>query len=228
MICFACPVGLCLGSGVAPVVVGLFSSVAVGTYPKSYSRCSGAHAASKDPLRAFSTQIARSPAQPGPGHGTERKSRATSLPGDAMRRSHPRTRTQPMLASERSGGARLSTMRTTIVRVMADLASLHTHPPLACGLRSVSMTRSTMSLQGQAEQPMVLRGRSVSSIVPDAPVPWPWTRAAGRVWLAAGRLGSKRSRTSAQLAACWPGGHRGMPVWPLQGSGSLLLAALGL
>ena len=24
MICFACPVGLCLGSGVAPVVVGLF------------------------------------------------------------------------------------------------------------------------------------------------------------------------------------------------------------
>ena len=27
-------------------------------------------------------------------------------------------------------------------------------------------------------------------------------------------------------AACWPGGHRGMAVWPLQGSGSLLLAAL--
>ena len=62
-------------------------------------------------------------------------------------------------------------MRTTIVRVLADLASLHTHPPLDCGLRSVSMTKSTMSLQGQAEQPMVLRGRSVSSTVPNAQGP---------------------------------------------------------
>ena len=70
-------------------------------------------------------------------------------------------------------------MRTTIVRVLADLASLNTHPPFDCGLRSVSMTKSTMSWQGQAEQPMMLRGRSVSSMVPDAPVPWPWTRAAG-------------------------------------------------
>ena len=66
-------------------------------------------------------------------------------------------------------------MRTTIVRVLADLASLRTHPPFgfACGLRSISMTRSTMSWQGQAEQPMMLRGRSVSSMIPDAPVPWP-------------------------------------------------------
>ena len=62
-------------------------------------------------------------------------------------------------------------MRTTIVRVMADLATLHTHPPFDCGLRSVSMTKSTMSLQGQAEQPMVLRGRSVSSTVPNAQGP---------------------------------------------------------
>ena len=186
------------------------------------------HAASSDPLRAFSTQIARSPAQPGPGHGSRRNSRATSLPGDAVQRSHPRTRTQPMLASERSRGARLSTMRTTIVRVLADLASLRTHPPFACGLRSISMTRSTMSWQGQAEQPMMLRGRSVSSMVPDAPVPWPWTRAAGRVWFAAGWSGSKRSRTSAQLCSMLPGGHGGMAVWPFQGSGGLLLAALGL
>ena len=117
-------------------------------------------------------------------------------------------------------------MRTTIVDCLDELASLHTHPPLACGLRSISMTRSTMSLQGQAEQPMVLRGRSVSSMVPDAPVPWPWTRVAGRVWFAAGRLGSMRSRTSAQLCSMLPGGHGGMAVWPLQGSGSLLLAAL--
>ena len=132
-----------------------------------------------------------------------------------MRRSHPRTRTQPMLASERSGGARLSTMRTTIVRVMADLATLHTRPPFDCGLRSVSMTRSTMSLQGQAEQPMVLRGRSVSSMVPDAPVPWPWTRVAGRVWFAAGQSGSMRSRTSAQLCgmlAWWAPRHAGVAV----------------
>ena len=62
-------------------------------------------------------------------------------------------------------------MRTTIVRVLADLASLNTHPPFDCGLRSVSMTRSTMSLQGQAEQPMMLRGRSVSSTVPDVQGP---------------------------------------------------------
>ena len=76
-------------------------------------------------------------------------------------------------------------MRTTIVRVLADLASLNTHPPFDCGLRSISMTRSTMSLQGQAEQPMMLRGLSVSSMVPDAPEhlrPWSWTRAVGRVW----------------------------------------------
>ena len=117
-------------------------------------------------------------------------------------------------------------MRTTIVDCLDELASLHTHPPLACGLRSVSMTKSTMSLQGQAEQPMVLRGRSGSSMVPDAPVPEPWTRVAGRVWFAAGRLGSMRSRTSAQLCSMLPGGHGGMAVWPLQGSGSLLLAAL--
>ena len=117
-------------------------------------------------------------------------------------------------------------MRTTIVDCLDELASLHTHPPLACGLRSVSMTRSTMSLQGQAEQPMMLRGLSVSSMVPDAPAPWPWTRAAGRVWFAAGQLGSMRSRTSAQLCSMLPGGHGGMAVWPLQGSGSLLLAAL--
>ena len=110
----------------------------------------------------------RVPAQSGPGHGTERNSRATSLPGDAMRHCHPRTRTQPMLASERSGGARLSTMRTTIVQVLADLASLRTHPRFDCGLRSISMTRSTMSWQGQAEQPMMLRGLSVSSLAAKA------------------------------------------------------------
>ena len=62
-------------------------------------------------------------------------------------------------------------MRTTIVRVMADLATLHTRPPFDCGLRSVSMTKPTMGLQGQAEQPMVLRGRSVSSTVPNAQRP---------------------------------------------------------
>ena len=62
-------------------------------------------------------------------------------------------------------------MRTTIVQVLADLASLRTHPRFDCGLRSISMTRSTMSLQGQAEQPMVLRGRSVSSTVPNAQGP---------------------------------------------------------
>ena len=132
-----------------------------------------------------------------------------------MQRSHPRTRTQPMLASGRSRGARLSTMRTTIVRVLADLASLNTHPPFDCGLRSISMTRSTMSLQGQAEQPMVLRGRSVSSMVPDATVPWPWTRVAGRVWFAAGQSGSMRSRTSAQLCgmlAWWAPRHAGVAV----------------
>ena len=167
----------------------------------AYSRCSGAHAARKDPLRAFSTQIARYPAQPGGGHGTERNSRATSLPGDAVRHSHPRARTQPMLASQRSHSTRLSTMRTTIVDCLDELASLHTHPPLACGLRSVSMTKPTMSLQGQAEQPMVLRGRSVSSTVPNAQGPYSWTRVAGRVWFSAGRLGSMRSRTSAQLCS---------------------------
>ena len=62
-------------------------------------------------------------------------------------------------------------MRTTVVRGLADLASLHTRPPFDCGLRSVSMTKSTMSLQGQAEQPMVLRGRSVSSTVSNAQGP---------------------------------------------------------
>ena len=59
-------------------------------------------------------------------------------------------------------------MRTTIVRVLADLASLNTHPPFDCGLRSISMTRSTMSWQGQAEQPMMLRGLSVSSLAAKA------------------------------------------------------------
>ena len=106
-------------------------------------------------------------------------------------------------------------MRTTVVQGLADLASLHTRPPFDCGLRSVSMTKPTMSLQGQAEQPMVLRGWSVSSTVPDAPVPWPWMRAAGRVWFAAGRLGSKRSRTSAQLCsmlARWTPRHGGVAV----------------
>ena len=137
------------------------------------------------------------------------------MPGDARQRSHPRTRTQPMLASERSRGARLSTMRTTIVHALDELASLHTHPPFDCGLRSVSMTRSTMSLQGQAEQPMMLRGRGVYSTVPDAPAPWPWTRAVGRVWFAAGRFGSKRSRTSAQLCgmlAWWAPRHGGVAL----------------
>ena len=62
-------------------------------------------------------------------------------------------------------------MRTTIVHDLDELASLHTHPPLACGLRSVSMTKPTMGLQGQTEQPMMLHGRSVSSMVPDAPAP---------------------------------------------------------
>ena len=133
--------------------------------------CSAAHAASKDPLRAFSIPSVRFPTQLGPGHGTQRNSRAISLPGCAVRHSHPRARAQPMLASQRSRGARFSTMRTTIVHALGELASLHTHPPLACGLGSVSMTKSTMSLQGQAEQPMVLRGRSVSSMVPNAPVP---------------------------------------------------------
>ena len=106
-------------------------------------------------------------------------------------------------------------MRTTIVHALAELASLHTRPPFACGLRSFFMTKPTMSLQGQAEQPMVLRGWGVSSTVPDAPVPWPWIRVAGRVWFAAGRLGSKRSRTSAQLCgmlAWWAPRHGGVAV----------------
>ena len=37
-----------------------------------------------------------------------------------------------------------------------------------------------------------------------------------------------RSRTSAQLCSMLPGGHSGMAVWPLQGGGGLLLAALDL
>ena len=141
------------------------------TYPNAYSRCSGAHAARKDPLPHLRPQLVRVPAQPGPGHGSQRNSRATSLPGDAVQRSHPRTRTQPMLASQRSRSTRLSKMRTTIMDCLDELASLHTHPPLACGLRSVSMTKPTMGLQGQTEQPMMLHGRSVSSMVPDAPAP---------------------------------------------------------
>ena len=170
----------------------------------------------------------RSPAQPGPGHGTERNSRATSLPGDAVRHSHPRTRTQPMLASERSRGARLSTMRTTIVRVLADLASLNPHPPFDCGLRSISMTRSTMSLQGQAEQPMVLRGRSVSSRFPTLN-----GLNLGRGWraecgLQLGGWGRCALAPLRSYAACWPGGHRGWAVWPFQGGRGLLMAALGL
>ena len=52
-------------------------------------------------------------------------------------------------------------------------------------------------------------------MVPDAPVPWPWTRVAGRVWFAAGRLGSMRSRTSAQpcsMLAWWAPRHGGVAV----------------
>ena len=106
-------------------------------------------------------------------------------------------------------------MRTTVVRGLADLATLNTRPPFDCGLRSVSMTKSTMSLQGQAEQPMMLRGRSMSSMVPDAPVPYSWTRAVGRVWFAGGRFGSKRTRTSAQLCgmlAWWAPRHGGVAL----------------
>ena len=90
------------------------------------------------PVRTFCEHSASrqcaSRIKPGPGHGTQRNSRATSSPGDAVRHCHPRARAQPMLASQRSRGARLNTMRTTIVHALGELASLHTHPPLACAL----------------------------------------------------------------------------------------------
>ena len=119
-------------------------------------------------------------------------------------------------------------MRTTITDCLDELASLHTHPPLDCGLRSVSMTKSTMSLQGQAEQPMVLRGLSVSSTVPNAK-----GLTLGRGWRAEcgfqlGGWGRCALAPLRSYAACWPGGHRGWAVWPFQGSRGLLMAALGL
>ena len=43
------------------------------------------HAARKDPLRASCTQIARVPAQVGPGQPAIKESRACGLPGHAMR-----------------------------------------------------------------------------------------------------------------------------------------------
>eukprot|EP00964_Phaeocystis_antarctica_P023303 scaffold13042_cov36-Phaeocystis_antarctica.AAC.2 len=49
------------------------------------------------------------------------------------------------------------------------------------------MTPSTMSWHGQAEQSMMLRGRSVLAGVPDAQGTPPWTRVARRVWSAFAR-----------------------------------------
>eukprot|EP00964_Phaeocystis_antarctica_P118747 scaffold82500_cov31-Phaeocystis_antarctica.AAC.3 len=77
------------------------------------------------------------------------------------------------------------------------------------------MAPSTMSWHGQAEQLMVLRGRSVLAGVPDAQGPPPWTRVARR---GCGLQLCRRSRCGQAAldghAASWSGGHRGMMMWP--------------
>ena len=67
----------------------------------------------------------------------------------------------------------------------AESASLKTRPPVACDLAPIAVTQSMMSWHGQAEQPMMPRGRSVSAVVLDGRGPSPWTRVADRVWFAA-------------------------------------------
>ena len=108
-------------------------------------------------------------------------------------------------ADLRSSGASLCMRGITLRRISAESASLKTRPPVACDLASVPMTHSTMSWHGQAEQPMMLRGRSVLAGVPDAQGTQPWTRVARRVWYAAVWPQSRWSGSSR-----WP---CGMLVW---------------
>ena len=88
-------------------------------------------------------------------------------------------------ADLRSTGASPCMRRVASTRVLAESASLSTRQPLACHLSSVSMTLSTMSWHGHAEQPMRPRSWSVPAGVPDAQGPSSWTRVARRVWFAA-------------------------------------------
>ena len=128
-------------------------------------------------------------------------------------------------ADLRSSGASLCMREITLRRIPAESASLKTRPPVACDLASVPMTHSTMSWHGQAEQPMMPRGRSVCAVVPDTQGPSPWTRLAGRVWFAAVWPQSMYSGTSPRLC--------GKPVWwaprhgGVAGSGQVRVCELG-
>ena len=129
-------------------------------------------------------------------------------------------------ADLRSSGASLCMREITLRRIPAESASLKTRPPVACDLASVPMTHSTMSWHGQAEQPMMPRGRSVCAGVPDSQGSSPWTRLAGRVWFAAVWPQSMYSGTSPRLC--------GKPVWwaprhgGVAGSGQARVCALGI
>ena len=70
-------------------------------------RCSAAQRASTDPLRASCTQIARSPAQVDPGHGSRRNSRAASLPGHAVRHLARGAHAQPVCGAGRRDSLRV-------------------------------------------------------------------------------------------------------------------------
>ena len=97
---------------------------------------------------------------------------------------------------------------------------------LVCDLTSVPAARATMSWQGQAEQPMMPRGRSVCAGVPDSQGSSPWTRLAGRVWFAAVWPQSMHSGASPRLY--------GKPVWwaprhgSVAGSGQVRVCAAGI
>ena len=75
------------------------------------------------------------------------------------------------------------------------------------------MAPSTMSWHGQAEQPMMLRGRSVLAGVPDAQGTQPWTRVARRVWSAAvwpQSMWSGSSRWPCGMLVWWAPRHDGV------------------
>ena len=78
---------------------------------------------------------------------------------------------------------------------------------------AVPMAPSTMSWHGQAEQPMMLRGRSVLAGVPDAQGTQPWTRVARRVWSAAvwpQSMWSGSSRWPCGMLVWWAPRHDGV------------------
>ena len=124
----------------------------------------------------FGTRTAHVWARPDPRYGPWQKNQSISMPDDACNPADLMFDGGPSMHASCSRGASLCRQATTSTRLSTAVSLFDQAPaPLVRDLTSVPAARATMSWHGQAKQPIMLRGQSVSASVPDAQGPSLWS-----------------------------------------------------